>query len=110
MNPDILIIILSSIAPIIAAIIAVFTIFYLKKSHERTAMMDVFHMITDDHKNNEDTIIARYKDGTLKKIYANPTFQLQTKKVWRIYDEIGLLVSKGLIPKEEFLANCLYFL
>jgi len=102
MDHDVIIIIIASSAPIVAAIIAFFTIRYSKKSHERTAIMDVFHMFTDKHKDNEDFLIERFKDGSLSKIYKNLQVQSDVKKVWRVYDQIGLLVKKDLVPKEEF--------
>lgn len=63
---EFLLVLFTAIAPIVVAIIAAFTIHYAKKSHERTAMMDVFHMInTDEHKNTEDKILEKFKEGKL---------------------------------------------
>ena len=56
----------------------------------------------DAHKDTEDEVISRFKNGTLGAILKSPKFQKDVKKVWRTYDQIGLLVNKNLIPKKEF--------
>jgi len=91
------------IPSIVVGIIAIFTIYYAKRSHERTAIMDVFHMINNDkNKETEDTIIEAFKQGKLDESLKMPTFYENVKKVWRIYDQIGLLITKKLIPKDDF--------
>ena len=84
-------------------IIAIFTIYYSKRTHERTAMMDVFHMINvDKNKQTEDSIIKYFEEGTLDEHLKESEYYEDVRKVWRIYDQIGLLITQKLIPKNAF--------
>ena len=96
--------ILQILIPVIAtSLIAIFTIYYSKKSHQRTAMMDVFHMLNkDETKKTEDDIIRLSKTESFENNLQDEIFYNEVRRVWRNYDQIGSLISKNLIPKNEF--------
>jgi len=97
--------ILQLIIPVVAsAFIALFTIRYSNKSHQRNAMMDVFHMLNEGkNKETEDDMIKHFRNGNFDKYLKDyPEFYDDVRKVWRTYDQIGILISKRLIPKKEF--------
>jgi len=67
-------------------------------------MTDIFEMINDDaHKTGESIIRTYYEKGELMvsgKI--NPLAEDWAKTVWRNYDQAGLLVTNGLVPKNAY--------
>ncbi|TBR08515.1 MAG: hypothetical protein EPO62_06450 [Candidatus Nitrosotenuis sp.] len=96
-------------APLVAAVIGFFTIWYSRKQHNRNAMIDIFEMLNEDnhkgnHKAAQEILFTAHKENRL---YDSGGFIIDGYKptvniISRNYDEIGLLANRKLIPRKDF--------
>ena len=83
--------------------VGIFTIYYRKKENQRSALIDVFDIFNESHKNDENTLTLAferdqlYVNGKIEESYCD-----KYRKVTRKYDEVGLLVSNGMVPKNDY--------
>ena len=81
------------------------TIWYMRKENKRKVMLDVFGMLNNDtQKNAESALLENYRnnslyDGQILRVHLTES---SAKIVWRNYDQIGLLIKRGLITKKDF--------
>lgn len=79
----------------------------LENQNNATALLEVFKMLNNDtHKNAESALIDNYraKENPLyeNQILRDPPFGSSMNIVCRDYDQIGLLIKRGLIPEKDF--------
>jgi len=98
---SILIPIISIIAILIIGIV---TWRYNKKQHDRTAMIDVFHMLNNStHKNAEEFLRQAYSENKLMSVQHIVDEHKQSAiTVERNYDQIGVLIREKLIPNNPY--------
>ena len=83
--------------------VGIATIYYRKKENQLSALIDVFKIFDEGHKNDENTLTLAferdqlYDNGRIKESYVD-----KYRKVTRKYDEVGLLVSNGMVPKNDY--------
>lgn len=88
----------------VIGLIGYFTIRYNKKQHERTAMMDVFHMLVNsDHKYAEESIRDAYRENRLMNLHhIVDAYKEFAVIIERNYDQIGILMHEKLIPDKSY--------
>ena len=89
-------------AVIVTLGVGISTIYYRKKENQRSALIDVFKIFDESHKNDENTLTLAFERDQL---YVNGRIKSHDdkyRKVTRKYDEVGLLVSNGMVPKEDY--------
>jgi len=96
-------IVVTTIAVVVAGIAIKVQQYYQKKQFDRDAMIDVFGMLNNSqHKFSENSIIDIFKTNNLYNVgILNPAVEESATTVWRNYDQIGLLVERGLVPKND---------
>ncbi|MBI5146614.1 MAG: hypothetical protein HZA84_05270 [Thaumarchaeota archaeon] len=92
------------VAASVSGLIAWQTIAYSKKEHLRSALTDTFKMIGETpHKSAEENIYNGYRNDTLMKNgKLNTDHQNPVDVVRRNYDQAGILVIEGAIPKKQY--------
>ena len=102
---DLIFSIILVLIPVIAiSIIGYKTIAYSRKQHERTSIIDIFHMLNDPkHKSAEENIIHAYKENRLMSLQHIVTaYNDLANVVKRNYDQIGVLIDEDLIPRVPY--------
>lgn len=83
---------------------------YQKKQHELTGVMEAFKILNNDrHRQAREDVYSafkQYEDGTIN-IFENESVRKNAAMVRADFDEIGLLVDNGLIPKDVFFKSYL---
>lgn len=83
--------------------VGIFTIHYNKKENQRSALNNVFTLFNESHKNDENALKKAFEDRRLyDKGRIIASYEDKYRKVTRTYDEVGLLVSNGMIPKNDY--------
>ena len=98
-------VIVTAISVVVAGIAIKVQQYYAKKQSDREALLDVFEMINNDtHKNAESALLENFRNNALYNvgIMHEHLVRSSATPVWRNYDQIGLLIKRGLIPKSDF--------
>ncbi|MGB9002533.1 MAG: hypothetical protein WCC52_01840 [Nitrosotalea sp.] len=78
----------------------------LEQQSNLNAMLEVFKMLNNDTHKNAESVLSLQYSGHEKNLYVgqnvNGTFLTQANTVSRNYDQLGLLVERGLIPKNDY--------
>ncbi len=85
--------------------IGLVTVWYMRKENKKNALLDVFKMLNNDtQKNAENALLENYRTNSLYdgQILREHLVESSAKIVWRNYDQIGLLIKRGLIAKKDF--------
>jgi len=87
----------------VTLVVGLITIYYRKKENERSALIDVFKIFEESHKSDENALRLAFERDQL---YVNGRIAEKFcdiyRKVTRRYDEVGLLVSNGMVPKKDY--------
>jgi hypothetical protein len=94
------------IAALIGAAITLSIVFYQRRQQQLNAILEAFKILNnDEHRQAREEVysaFAQYDKGQ-KKIFENDRVRKRAAMVRADFDEIGLLVVNGLLPKEMFL-------
>lgn len=97
-------VIIPFISVIAIIIVGVITWRYNKKQHERTAIVDIFHMLNNsNHKSAEENLRIAYRDdrlmelGNIVNVYKDFAVTVE-----RNYDQVGVLIHEKLIPSAPY--------
>jgi cellulose synthase/poly-beta-1,6-N-acetylglucosamine synthase-like glycosyltransferase len=110
------------LVPIITTLIGAFitiVVFYFQRKQQRvsaeyqekqlnlSAMMEVFKILNnDEHRQARENVYSACKqfDQGQKEIFQNENIRKNAAMVRADFDEIGLLIQNGLVPKDMFLS------
>lgn len=92
------------LAATITLAIGLSTIYHQRKANKRAATIDVFEMLNNpEHKNAEGILSIAARSNILMDGNQTPIrFHNEADIVSRNYDQIGMLVSKGLVHSNEY--------